>query len=1063
MKKFTKKLTFAFVLVLACVLALTMMVACNGNGEPQPQEPAHTHNYTKWASDETNHWKVCDGADCTAIDETSIAAHVDSDSNGVCDECGREGLHVHTYVWKSNAEKHWQECSDSACSAKTAEAEHNFGEGNTCEVCDYVRHVHDYKWVNDETNHWKVCKDSDCSAIEEGSTAAHADTDGDELCDTCGYDMHVHAYTQQKYDETYHWMGCPKDSALDEDTKAKHTDADEDGNCDTCGRKITHSVIVKGPDGNPIAGLTVSIDFGDEKTTDADGKVTFDGFAPDEGYISIEGYDNAYLYLTEYTETGKFTYEITLTEEVTNTFKVKTAAGGTVLGGITVKVMSGETVLASGATDAEGLVELTYKWSNNNYTIALENLGENYYFDGKTIRGDNYESVQNINVKEYKTYTVTVELGTGVELTTEGLVVELYESNYWTGAETKAGSGTVNAEGVATIKTTASGMNAINVKIKDLASDYTASATIAAMSTETSVTLTINAAGSSSGGDDTPVSTTLSVGEQTVNAAAGVGTNYTFTAEEAGTYKISTTNGDGWMAYGYDEGMELSVTLTEGQTITINCGSYWGSACSYIVKVEKVEGSGSDTPTANVLTLGEQEVNATMNGTTYTFTATEAGNYKISSTDANFGLTDPNCVFDGVWGANESKVFTLTEGQTISVNFCMYDESASGTYTVKVEKVEGSSTPDPEPDPEQADYTFPEGAQGTWYLEDGTVIIVDEHTVKADGVWGDYYTTETATINSASVTVYKIQIEEFNYGLYTDGTDWYFGEYQRGNLVAEKLHSIIFPEAVRGTWYIEDSNGTEITITIDSFSNGNQTGYKYSIVEESGVTKYSFMLGRANSYVYKNGENWYFVQGPEEYQLLSEAPAAATIPDAIHGDWKDTTNNKSITISETKITGDIEAYSQYNDFSVSEEDGIITIADAYEYWTMVYDSESDTLEYVMKEWDFETSAMVTIEGSFTRSEGGDDTPQYGTLTAGENTVTATADGSRSIFTSENGGTYTVTFGSDVTVQYFEDLSWETATSGQEFTLAEGGTLWLRFAMTGDNTEGTVTITEKVAE
>jgi len=73
-----KKLKFAIpfaVLALSCGIAAA---GCGGNGE-------HTHSYTEWAHDETQHWKKCPDDD--AIDESSKANHVFV--AGEC-ECGAQ-------------------------------------------------------------------------------------------------------------------------------------------------------------------------------------------------------------------------------------------------------------------------------------------------------------------------------------------------------------------------------------------------------------------------------------------------------------------------------------------------------------------------------------------------------------------------------------------------------------------------------------------------------------------------------------------------------------------------------------------------------------------------------------------------------------------------------------------------------------------------------------------------------------------------------------------------------------------------------------------------------------
>ena len=108
-----------------------------------------------------------------------------------------EASHTHTYgtEWKSDAYKHWHECS---CGAKSKEAAHTAGEWiidtpatattsgtkhKECTVCGYTmatetipatgggEHTHNYSsdWKSDSINHWK-----ECSCGDKADVAAHS-------------------------------------------------------------------------------------------------------------------------------------------------------------------------------------------------------------------------------------------------------------------------------------------------------------------------------------------------------------------------------------------------------------------------------------------------------------------------------------------------------------------------------------------------------------------------------------------------------------------------------------------------------------------------------------------------------------------------------------------------------------------------------------------------------------------------------------------------------------------------------------------------------------------------
>ena len=123
--------------------------------------------------------------------------------------------HTHTYgtEWKSDAYKHWHECS---CGAKSEEAAHTAGEWiidtpatattsgskhKECTVCGYTmatetipatgggEHTHSYgsEWKNDADNHWH-----ECSCGDKKDLAAHLDANKDHNCDVCGKKMSDH-------------------------------------------------------------------------------------------------------------------------------------------------------------------------------------------------------------------------------------------------------------------------------------------------------------------------------------------------------------------------------------------------------------------------------------------------------------------------------------------------------------------------------------------------------------------------------------------------------------------------------------------------------------------------------------------------------------------------------------------------------------------------------------------------------------------------------------------------------------------------------------------------------
>lgn len=84
--------------VILSALVMTGLAGCGDKGGNEPvtpvdPEPEHTHKFSsEWTSNETQHWHA---ATCEHTDlKSNVANHVDSNHDGKCDECLREGLAV---------------------------------------------------------------------------------------------------------------------------------------------------------------------------------------------------------------------------------------------------------------------------------------------------------------------------------------------------------------------------------------------------------------------------------------------------------------------------------------------------------------------------------------------------------------------------------------------------------------------------------------------------------------------------------------------------------------------------------------------------------------------------------------------------------------------------------------------------------------------------------------------------------------------------------------------------------------------------------------------------------
>ena len=209
-----------------------------------PLGASHTHTYgTEWKSDAYKHWHECscgaksEEAAHTASDwitDTAATATTDGTKHKECIVCHRvletgtipatgSGEHTHSYGsdWKSNADKHWHECS---CGAKAEEATHTASDWITdtaatattdgtkhkeCTVCHRVletgtipatgsgEHTHSYSsdWKSDSINHWHECScgvKDDVAAhsfkwvVDKEATATKKGSKHEE-CKFCGY------------------------------------------------------------------------------------------------------------------------------------------------------------------------------------------------------------------------------------------------------------------------------------------------------------------------------------------------------------------------------------------------------------------------------------------------------------------------------------------------------------------------------------------------------------------------------------------------------------------------------------------------------------------------------------------------------------------------------------------------------------------------------------------------------------------------------------------------------------------------------------------------------------
>ncbi len=189
-------------------------------------------------------------------------------------------------------------------------------------------------------------------------------------------------------------------------------------------------------------------------------------------------------------------------------------------------------------------------------------------------------------------------------------------------------------------------------------------------------------------GDEIPTENVLTGGEQTVNATA-TGTVYTFTAKLNGTYVITF---DGDVAFitveygnisdaGIESGYEFTLASGESVTIIMMPADWDAETAEYTVSIDPKEEASEE----NVLTGGEQTVNATATGNPYTYTAKLDGTYVITfDEDVAFITVEYGNISDA--GIESGYEFTLASGETITFIMMPYDmEAESAEYAVKID------------------------------------------------------------------------------------------------------------------------------------------------------------------------------------------------------------------------------------------------------------------------------------------------------------------------------------------------------------------------------------------
>ncbi len=168
----------------AIVLLAVLTIAACGD--------AHQHTYSDvWQMDENSHWlsAVCNNGDDCSVAKGALSAHTDSNNDKLCDVCGYDYDHEHTYAteWTSDENGH-SYTPTCGCTVEGKDKASHIDSDNdgACDICAYNGgHTHEYimdAWAADDSAHWHPAKCGHTSSDKE-------DHELDEMdrCVTCGY------------------------------------------------------------------------------------------------------------------------------------------------------------------------------------------------------------------------------------------------------------------------------------------------------------------------------------------------------------------------------------------------------------------------------------------------------------------------------------------------------------------------------------------------------------------------------------------------------------------------------------------------------------------------------------------------------------------------------------------------------------------------------------------------------------------------------------------------------------------------------------------------------------
>lgn len=229
--KLKKKSIAAFIFAICLVVPAILLFAACGK----------THTFSsEWSTTDSQHWHACTDENCDEksdlgdhnfvwVVKTEAGVHTDRVETGTCSICQYqkdrtiEGSGLHTWVWKANDTKHWEETTcEHETPLKRNEQDHTWEsksdatkhwEQTTCTQHDAIKRNeenHSWEWKANDAKHWEqtTCAQHEAKTRNEENHIWEYTSEGElthRRTTNCGAEKHAtriepnipHRYTDE--------------------------------------------------------------------------------------------------------------------------------------------------------------------------------------------------------------------------------------------------------------------------------------------------------------------------------------------------------------------------------------------------------------------------------------------------------------------------------------------------------------------------------------------------------------------------------------------------------------------------------------------------------------------------------------------------------------------------------------------------------------------------------------------------------------------------------------------------------------------------------------------------